>query len=120
MMSSAGNKRLFRRLPLAQSKEGEADDQSLDGHRIALAFSGAVALAKQTPVQRESLALVNAHIIRGSIGAIGARTSVSLELCATELFSSAAIAVQCRTLSADWSGPCSIRGAEPNRAASSL
>ena len=53
---------------------------------IALLLAlGAVALAKQTPVERTSLALVNADINIGSIGAMR-RTSVRSERCVRNYF----------------------------------
>ena len=70
---------------------------------IALLLAlGAVALAKQTPVERTSLALVNADI---NIGSIGAMREHPHQLCRAELFSSAATAVQCRRFLPIGAGP---------------
>ena len=72
---------------------------------IALLLAlGAVALAKQTPVERTSLALVNADINIGSIGAM-ARTWFGRSYARAELFSSAATAVQCRRFLPIGAGP---------------
>jgi hypothetical protein len=50
-MISSGNRTLFRRLPLAQSKEAEPMIKASTAISLFLAL-GAVALAKQTPVER--------------------------------------------------------------------
>jgi hypothetical protein len=57
-------------LPLAQSKEAKPMIKALTAIALLLAL-GAVALAK--PVERTSLALVNADINIGSIGAMRER-----------------------------------------------
>ena len=76
---------------------------------IALLLAlGAVALAK--PVERTSLALVNADINIGSIGAMR-ETSVRSELCASGIIFKRRNRRSMQTLSADWSRPCSIRRA---------
>jgi hypothetical protein len=59
-------------LPLAQSKEAKPMIKALTAIALLLAL-GAVALAKQTRVERTSLALVNADINIGSIGAMRER-----------------------------------------------
>jgi hypothetical protein len=69
MMSSARNSTLFRRLPLVQSKEAKPMIKASTAIALLLAL-GAVALAKQTPVERPSLALVNADINFGLVGAM--------------------------------------------------
>ena len=62
---------------------------------IALLLAlGAVALAKQTPVERTSLALVTLTSTSAR-SELCARTSVGRSYARAELFSSAAIAVQC-------------------------
>jgi hypothetical protein len=56
-------------LPLAQSKEAKPMIKALTAIALFLAL-GAVALAKQTPVERPSLALVNANSNSDSVGAM--------------------------------------------------
>jgi hypothetical protein len=56
-------------LPLAQSKEAKPMIKALTAIALLLAL-GAIALAKQTPVERPRLALVNADINTGSVGAM--------------------------------------------------
>ena len=67
MMSSAEQKTLPT-IASCTEQGGQADDQSLDGHRVA--FGLGCGRARETSVERTSLALVNADINIGSIGAM--------------------------------------------------
>jgi hypothetical protein len=96
-------------LPLAQSKEAKPMIKALTAIALLLAL-GAVALAKQTRVERTSLALVNADINIGSIGAMRENIGSVGAMRERIIFKRR----NCRStlmLSADWSRPCSIRRA---------
>jgi hypothetical protein len=71
---------------------------------------GAVALAKQTPVERPSLALVNANSNIGSVGAMRENIGRS-ELCASEIILERRNRRSTLISPADWSRSCSTRPA---------